>query len=482
MAITSVNDKQDKKNYTSTQLRYAATYVLITFIVLLILNIYSSQSSQELFYKSKEASMVERCLIAASDISLIEVLNTDSVTEAVSRMENLSISRMIVTDNSGKILYDSAGIEHLGDYALFPEILQALDNQDVFSWNYSYKNNMMHSRAAAPIISYGVLAGCVYMMEHDVSQGLLIGTLQQNVLSITLLLEFAVIVFSVLYSRSFSKRIRRIYHSMQTIRGGDYSHRVTMGGRDELTLLGDEFNALTDRLQTSENKRHQFVSDASHELKTPLASIKLLSDSILQNDMDMDTVKEFVGDIGNEADRLNRMSTKLLSLTNIDSQIDGDSEIVEISPTIERVIKMLAVIAEKNSVTITTDLHANCPVLILEDDLYQIAFNLVENGIKYNRPNGTLHIAVKRDGENAILVVSDTGVGVPEDSLPHLFERFYRVDKARARKSGGSGLGLSIVRNMVERNGGTIDVTSTLGEGSTFTVTFPIFDVEENEP
>ena len=130
MAITSVNDKQDKKNYTSTQLRYAATYVLITFIVLLILNIYSSQSSQELFYKSKEASMVERCLIAASDISLIEVLNTDSVTDAVSRMENLSISRMIVTDNSGKILYDSAGSEHLGDYALFPEILQALDNQD----------------------------------------------------------------------------------------------------------------------------------------------------------------------------------------------------------------------------------------------------------------------------------------------------------------------------------------------------------------
>ena len=114
--------------------------------------------------------------------------------------------------------------------------------------------------------------------------------------------------------------------------------------------------------------------------------------------------------------------------------------------------------------------------------MYQIAFNLVENGIKYNRHNGTLHIAVKRDGENAILVVSDTGVGVPEDALPHLFERFYRVDKARARKSGGSGLGLSIVRNMVERNGGTIDVTSTLGEGSTFTVTFPIFDVEENEP
>jgi signal transduction histidine kinase len=224
------------------------------------------------------------------------------------------------------------------------------------------------------------------------------------------------------------------------------------------------------------------VSDASHELKTPLASIKLLSDSILQNDMDMDTVKEFVGDIGNEADRLNRMSTKLLSLTRIESQVDGDCEIVEVAPTIERVIKMLTVIAQKNSVTITKELHPNCPILILEDDLYEIAFNLVENGIKYNRPNGTLHISVRRDEENAIIRVTDTGVGVPEDSLPHLFERFYRVDKARARKSGGSGLGLSIVRNMVERNGGTIDVSSTLGQGSTFTVTFPIFDVEEENP
>ena len=119
--------------------------------------------------------------------------------------------------------------------------------------------------------------------------------------------------------------------------------------------------------------------------------------------------------------------------------------------------------------------------MILEDDLYQIAFNLVENGIKYNRAGGTLHVAVYREDDNAILQVTDTGVGVPEESIPHLFERFYRVDKARARKSGGSGLGLSIVRNMVERNGGSISVSSTLGEGSTFTVAFPIFDVEEDD-
>jgi signal transduction histidine kinase len=424
--------------------------------------------------------MIERCLIAAADISVIDVINTTSVSEAVSTMDNLSTSRMIVTDASGKVLYDSTGDLHLGDYALFPEILQALENNNVFSWNYSYKNNMMYSRAASPIISYGVISGAVYLIENDIAQGTLIGTLQKNVLSITLLLEVAVIVFSAFFARSFYKRINRIHRSMQIIRGGDYSHRLAMGGQDELTLLGDEFNALTERLEASERKRHQFVSDASHELKTPLASIKLLSDSILQNDMDTETVKEFVGDIGNEADRLNRMSTKLLSLAHIESQVDGDCEIVEIAPTIDRVIKMLSVIAEKNSVTIAQNLMGNCPILILEDDLYQIAFNLVENGIKYNRPGGTLHVNVYREDDNAILQVRDTGVGIPEESIPHLFERFYRVDKARARKSGGSGLGLSIVRNMVERNGGSIAVSSTLGEGSVFTVSFPIFDVEED--
>ena len=481
MAIISGNDTQNKKHYTSTQLRYSATYVLVTFIVLLFLNIYSARSSQELFYKSKEAAMIERCLIAAADISVIDVINPVSVSEAVSTMDNLSASRMIVTDASGKVLYDSFGDMYLGSYALFPEILQALDNQDVFSWNYSYKNNMMHSRAAAPIISYGVLAGCVYLIENDIAQGTLISALQENILSITLLLQVALIIFSAFFARAFYKRVQRIHRSMLVIQGGDYSHRLAMSGNDELTMLGDAFNALTERLETSENKRNQFVSDASHELKTPLASIKLLSDSILQNDMDMDTVKEFVGDIGNEADRLNRMSTKLLSLSRIESQVDSDCEIVEVTPTVERVIKMLSVIAQKNSVVISPELHNNCPILILEDDLYQIIFNLVENGIKYNKTGGTLYVKVYRENDNAILQVTDTGVGVPEESVPHLFERFYRVDKARARKTGGSGLGLSIVRNMVERNGGTIAVSSALGEGSTFTVTFPIFDVEDVE-
>ena len=339
----------------------------------------------------------------------------------------------------------------------------------------------MASRAATPIYSYGSLTGVIYMMENDIQQGTLIASLQRNILSVTLVLEVAVILFSVFFSTRFSHRLKRIRTSMRIIRSGDYTHQVSVGGRDELTLLGDEFNDLTEKLNTSESQRRQFVSDASHELKTPLASIKLLSDSILQNEMDMDTVKEFVGDIGNEAERLNRMSSKLLSLSRIESMNEVDNEIVNIIPTAKRVIRMLSSIAGKNNVTLITDFQQDSPILIPEDDLYQIIFNLVENGIKYNRRGGTLSVTLARQGEYAVLTVADTGVGIPGDAIPYLFDRFFRVDKARSRKSGGSGLGLSIVKSMVEKNDGTIDVESVPDKGSSFTIRFPIFDTEVDD-
>lgn len=203
-----------------------------------------------------------------------------------------------------------------------------------------------------------------------------------------------------------------------------------MGGSDELTVLGEEFNDLTERLQTSERKRSQFVSDASHELKTPLASIKLLTDSILQNNMDMDTVKEFVADIGNEADRLNRMTAKLLSLAKAENPQPQESEIIYMAPTVQRVAKMLRTNASWSGVTFCLELDEDTPVLILEDDLYQIVFNLMENGIKYNLPGGTLTVHLGRQEDNAVLTVSDTGMGIPEDALAHIF---------RAVLPGGQG-------------------------------------------
>ena len=421
--------------------------------------------------------MIEKCLLAATEISSEEVLNTTTVNYAVKQMGSLRVNRMIITDHNGIALFDSSSNPQTGSYMMLPEIIQALDGYDVFSWNYH--DGSMKSRAATPIMSYDTLVGCVYIMEYDEAQGALIQTLQKNTFYISLFLEICVTIFAIFFSNSFTKRLRKIMVSMRIIREGDYSHKVKMGGNDELTVLGNEFNDLVSRLQISEQKRRNFVSDASHELKTPLASIKLLSDSILQNEMDAETVKEFVGDIGNEADRLNRMTQKLLSLTRIETQEDSDCEIVYIAPTVDRVIRMLNGIAKENQISILTQVNQDCSILIIEDDLYQIIFNLVENGIKYNVPGGSLTVILDRLDDNAVISVKDTGVGIPEDSVGHVFERFFRVDKARSRKSGGSGLGLSIVRNMVERNGGSIAVESTVGQGSIFTVMFPAFDTED---
>ena len=479
MAIISANERAVSGRYTNSQLRYAIIYVLVTSITLVILNIYCSGLSRELFYKSKEAAMIEKCQLAANEISELEIINSSTVADAIDQMGSLKVNRLLVTDHTGLTIYDSSAQAASVRYGLLPEIICAMEGNDVFSCRYD--NGTMQSRAATPVISYGTTLGCVYMMEYDIDQGKLIQTLQSNVLRITLLLEIVLILFSVAFSNTFSRRMRQIMASMRIIQQGDYSHKLKLGGHDELTFLGDEFNDLTERLQTSEQKRHRFVSDASHELKTPLASIKLLTDSILQNDMDMETIREFVGDIGNEADRLNRTTAKLLALTRVDGREDQECEIINMAPTVARVVRMLSGIAMANGITLETDLTQDCPILILEDDLYQIAFNLVENGIKYNVPGGTLSVKLLRQEDNALLQVSDTGMGIPPEALNHIFERFYRVDKSRSRASGGSGLGLAIVRAIVQKNRGEIRVDSEPGVGSTFTVIFPIFDTEVDE-
>ena len=457
-------------------------HVLITFAVLCFLNLYCARISHKLFYQTKEVSMQEKLQVVAASVADQSVLNADTALAAVAELENLSVTRLVLTDSTGKCVYDSIPeTDATGKYCLFPEIVQALEGNDVFTWRYH--DGVMESQAASPILSYNTLIGCVYIMEYDTSQGLLIQSLLQNILTATVILIAVLMVFSVVFSTAFARRVRKIMTSMRIIREGDYTHKVEMGGHDELTVLGNEFNDLTERLQKSEERRRQFVSDASHELKTPLASIKLLSDSILQNDLDMETVREFVADIGGEADRLNRMSTKLLSLTRVSADNGSDCEIVFMEPTIRRVVRMLSAIADHAAVTIRLDVEADSSVLMVEDDLYQIIFNLVENGIKYNVPGGRLYLHLSRDGDNAVLTVQDTGVGIPEHALEHIFERFYRVDKARSRQSGGSGLGLAIVRDMVIRNRGEIRVESTVGEnaGTTFTLELPIFDLEEEE-
>ena len=444
-------------------------------MVLLFLNLFCTRLSQRLFYENKEQAMIEKCQLASDELSTLEVWNNTTVSGILSQLESLRASRLVVTDSTGLCIYDSTDAS-LGKYMLLPEILGACQGNDVFTWRYHA--GAMISRAATPIVDLGTVAGCVYITEYDTAQGAVIDLLLNTILRVTVILELVVILFSLVHTRHFSRRMRAILDSMHVIQKGSYDQKVSVGGNDELTMLASEFNDLTERLQTSEEKRRRFVSDASHELKTPLASIKLLTDSILQNDMDADTMREFVEDIGTEAERLNRMTAKLLSLTKVDGEPAPEAELIRMAPTIRQVARMLRPVAEKAGISLVLSIDDDSTVLITRDDLYQIVFNLMENGIKYNKPGGSVTVTLGRSMDTARLTVTDTGMGIPAEAIDHIFERFYRVDKARSRQTGGSGLGLAIVRAIVRRNRGEIDVESTPGEGTTFRVTFPIFDTE----
>ena len=322
--------------------------------------------------------------------------------------------------------------------------------------------------------------GAIYIRDRDETQGALLMNLQQNLRTISLVLAVIALTVSALFSRVLTARIGALLGAIRVVGEGEYGHRLQPAGKDELAHLAEEFNQLTDRLQTTEEVRRRFVSDASHELKTPLASIRLLTDSLLQADhMDGETAREFLNDIGDEADRLTRITEKLLTLTRLDTAPAAEDVPVDVGAVVERVEHMLSPLARAVEVSLELKLQPGCVVLATEDDLYQIAFNLMENAVKYNLPGGRVLVTLTADGGRVVLRVEDTGVGIPEADLPKIFDRFYRVDKARSRAAGGTGLGLSIVRDTVLQHGGAVTARRREPEGTCFEVSFAQWNGEE---
>ena len=461
---------------TSSHIRNAVFYVFVTSLMLVFLNVYSATTTRDLIYSAKEASLQDKAQLIASSFSGMDTLNTENTAQVISVLGELNVARVVITDGEGRSLYDSlTKRSSVGQYVLLRETAEALRGQDVM---YSeYREGQLISHAAMPIMAYNSPIGCVYIADLDPDQGAIIKALEVNIVRISVAVEIVLLMISVLFAMTSSAKMRQIFSSMQKAREGEYSHKLQVHGSDEYAVLGLEFNKLTDRLQASEQAQRQFVSDASHELKTPLASIKLLSDSILQNDMDAETMREFVSDIGNEADRLTRLAQDLLSISKAEV-VRHDHEVVDLAQTISKVFKMLVALADIRSIRLTCTMEKDCTVMTVEDDMYQIIFNLVENGIKYNHDNGEVHVDLRKQEDDVVITVEDTGIGIPEDARPFIFERFYRVDKARSREAGGSGLGLSIVRELVLRNYGQISVAPRAERGTCFTVTFPRFDVE----
>ena len=442
--------------------------------MLVLLNTYPLLQSQTMVFQSKETSMKSSVKLIEAALSGLKQLDEENVSKALSTIRETGVSRILVTDTAGRILYDTREENGaVGLYAFYTEIVEALEGYDAFYCYYD--STAFLSRMASPVVYHNQIVGAVYTYEYDTKQADILKSFQTNLIRISSLIALGVLGLSVLLSRMLTAQITDLLGAIRKVREGAYSHRAAVKGSDEIAQIAAEFNSRTDRLQTTEDARRRFVSDASHELKTPLAGIRLLTDSILQTgDIDPDTTREFVGDIGREAERLTRITENLLRLTRLDSGAVQPVQPVAVAPVLERVSRMLAVVARDKGVTLTWEAADDAVVLATEDDVHQILYNLMDNGIKYSGADGFVHAAAAVDGDWVVMTVTDNGIGIPPEDLPHIFERFYRVDKMRSRAIGGTGLGLSIVKDTVESRGGQIAAAAREGvAGTVFTVRLP---------
>lgn len=462
----------------SLQMRLALGYSALIAALLILMNTYPLLMSQNLMFRSQQTALANQAVVITNALTTADQLTAAGVEQSLSQLEDLNVQRILITDGAGLVLYDSQDNGVAGKYALTGEVAAALRGNDAFSSDYH--DGLFSSRGAWPVMNRNRVVGAVCLYEIDGDQGALLGELQRNLRLISVVVCLAVLALFVAFSTFLSRRVRTLLGGIRTVREGEYTHRVSMSGHDELAQLAEEFNQLTGRLQVNEEERRRFVSDASHELKTPLASIRLMTDSILQDEsIDRETTREFVADISDAADRLIHISQELLELDRLDQGRDIDRRAVDWNEQAEKLGRMLAPLAESAQVTLTLTLGEDCLVRCNDQDAGQILKNLMENAIKYNVLGGRVDVTTRRIGDRVELSVADTGVGIPEDDMPRIFERFYRVDKARSRAAGGTGLGLSIVRDAVKRHGGEITVQARQPAGTVFVVTLPAWTGEE---
>lgn len=286
-----------------------------------------------------------------------------------------------------------------------------------------------------------------------------------------------IIGISFYYSGMITKPFKTLLHAIKEISEGHFDDTIDVKGHLEIEEISVAFNHMTKQLQEIEQSRQEFVSNVSHELKTPLTSIKVLADSLLtQKDLPIELYQEFLQDINHEIEREDKIINDLLSLVKMDKkEAVINIEDSNINELIESILKRLKPISKTRNIDLIYDSNRDIVAQIDEVKLSLAITNLIENAIKYNLDDGWVKISLDADHKFFYLKVIDSGVGIPKDEQEKIFERFYRVDKARSRDTGGTGLGLAITRNIILMHKGFINVQSKLGEGTTFTVRIPLY-------
>jgi len=300
--------------------------------------------------------------------------------------------------------------------------------------------------------------------------------LNRKALIITIIIIISLLALAILLANVLIRPFDRITNAIGEVKEGYTTDPISVPDYLETEHIVDAFNSLQSRMKILDDSRQEFVANVSHELKTPMTSVKVLADSLIaQQDAPAELYREFMVDIADEIERENKIINDLLALVKLDKaaaelNITG----VNMNELTEIILKRLRPIARKNDVELLLVSTREIIAEVDEVKMSLILTNLIENAIKYNKKHGKVTVTLDADHQYFTIEVSDTGIGIPEDSMTRIYERFYRVDKSHSREIGGTGLGLAITRNAVLLHRGTIKVESKEGEGTTFLVKIPL--------
>lgn len=417
-----------------------------------------------------------QCSILCDQIIKENYMN-DSSSEAVnSKLELLSNiygGRILIADRDFRIVKDTYQVDE-GKTLISSKSIRCF--RDGEATDYEKKGQMLEFavpvRSADVPQTQGTILATISLREISATMGEL-EWMGMVILSIIVILS---VFLAYILSAVLVKPLARVTKSIEDLTDGYQNEAISVPDYTETELITDAFNKMLARMKVLDESRSEFVSNVSHELKTPMTSMKVLADSLVgQSGVPEELYQEFMHDITAEIDRENRIITDLLTLVKMDKKTaDLQIQHMDINQLLEDILKRLRPIADKRKIDLILDSFR--PV---EADVDEIKFtsaisNLVENGIKYNVDEGWVRVSLDADHKYFYVTVADSGMGIPEDSLDRIFERFYRVDKSHSREIGGTGLGLAITRSTIAMHHGVIKVFSREGEGTTFSVRIPL--------
>lgn len=413
--------------------------------------------------------------------------NQTAINDKLRAMMNVHNARLLVVGADYRILHDTYQLEN-GKTAVSRGIMEAMSGKDYIRYNekeqiiylaigiHGPQEEVKPVKKGQPAAIEGRARGVITMSYPSAY----LGSENENASLRSNLLWAALLVgalgFSIYMSGRLMRPLWRMRRNISDIEAGYETQLHIENGYTETAQMTEAMGQVLTRLYRTDQSRQDFVSNVSHELKTPLTSMKVLADSLLmQPDMPVEMYREFLTDITQEIDRETKIINDLLALVSLEKKVNElQIEAVSINAMLERITKLVSPLAEVNDIELVLESYREIVAEVDELKLSSALTNLIENAVKYNVEHGWVHINLNADHKYFYIKVVDGGVGIPEDSLDSIFERFYRVDKSRSKEIGGTGLGLAIARSIVLLHKGSIKVYSKLGEGTTFTVRVPL--------